>query len=131
MTSDAPWPAGIPSRSALRVLLLRHHPWLASTDHGPQAVEAGECDRCGAEPRLTQTCGPSGYPYLGRACALRLGADAWCDGHAAEAQSALSWLAALDESADDVARLWWLTTGEVRFDRDLVGRWARGVLPEA
>jgi len=96
---------------------------------GPQAVEAGECDRCGAEPRLTQTCGPSAYPCLGRECALAAGEDAWCEGHAAEARAALGWLAALDADADDVARLWWLTTGEVRLNRDLVGRLVRVALP--
>jgi hypothetical protein len=129
MTTDAPWPSGIPSRRELRALLLQHHPWLASTEHGPQAVEAGECDRCGAEPRLTQTCGPSAYPCLGRECALAAGEDAWCEGHAAEARAALGWLAALDADADDVTRLWWLTTGEVRLNRDLVGRLVRVALP--
>jgi hypothetical protein len=129
MSTVAPWPTGIPSRADLRVLLLGRHVWLASTDHGPQAVEAGECDRCGAEPRLTQTCGPSAYPYLGRRCALELGEDAWCEGHAADAQEALRWLSALDDDADDIARLWWLTTGEVRLDRNLVTRWVRAALP--
>lgn len=129
MNAVRPWPAGIPPRAELRAVLLAHYPWLASPDLGPQAVEAGECDRCGAEPRLVGVCGPSAYRYLGRSCALELGAEAWCDGHAAEAETLLGQLASLDVSADDVARLWWLTTGEVRVDRELAARWVRAALP--
>lgn len=130
MTTAAPWPPGIPTRAEIRRLLLRHYGWLAGPDVGPQAVEAGECDRCGAEPRLVETCGPSAHRYLGRRCAGELGTEAWCDGHAADAEAALTQLAALDAGADDVARLWWLATGEVRADRELVARWVRAALPQ-
>jgi len=57
---------------------------------------------------------------LGRRCATALGADAWCDGHRQEAAEALAWLSMLPAEADDVARLWWVATGEVRLDPALV-----------
>lgn len=78
--------------------------------YGPRHVEAGECERCGEEARLVDTCGP-GPRYLGRRCAAE---EDWCDGHGEEATEALRWLAALPPEADDVARLWWVATGEVR-----------------
>lgn len=103
-------------KPALRQVLRARYPWLAATDRGPQAVEAGECDRCGAEARLVATCGPIAWATLGRRCAADLGPDAWCPGHAEEAAATLAWLAALPDEADDVARLWWVATGEVRLD---------------
>lgn len=101
---------------ALRAALLERYPWLASTDVGPQAVEAGECDRCGQEARLVLTCGPSATPSLGRRCALERGTAAWCAGHEAKAEESLVWLAALPPEADVVARLWWVATGEVKLE---------------
>jgi hypothetical protein len=97
----------------LRRRLLAAHPWLGHDELGPRNVEAGECERCGDEARLVLTCGPDGA-QLGRGCAITQGPDAWCDGHQAEAAAALEWLAGLPADADDVARLWWLATGEVR-----------------
>jgi hypothetical protein len=122
-------------RPALRRALLRRYPWLADVDRGPQAVEAGECDRCGAEARLVAPCGPpppNGFGSreggavgpdwaLGRRCAEELGVDGWCDGHEQDAEVVLRWLAALPPEADDVARLWWVATGEVRLDPAIVG----------
>lgn len=101
-------------RRALRAALLATEPWLAATDLGPQAVDAGVCDRCTERPRVVPTCGPDGYPGLCAGCAEVLGADAWCDGHGAEADAALRWLAALPPYADTVVTLWWIATGEVR-----------------
>ena len=122
----APGPA---ARARLRAALLARHPWLGDADVGPRAVEAGECDRCGAEARLVETCGPGVAVALGRRCALRIGVDAWCAGHADDARAALDRLAALPAGADDAARLWWVATGEVRLDPDLPGRLARLGLP--
>src|SRR5688500_9003673 len=99
----------------LHAALRDRYPWLDGAEHGPSAVEAGECERCGAEARLVATCGP-GPVYLGRACASALGVGAWCDGHADEAAAALAWLQRLPPEADVVARLWWVSTGEVRLD---------------
>jgi hypothetical protein len=109
-------------RSVLREALLAHHPWLLHTDLGPQAVEAGECDRCGDEARLVEACGPSQHRYLGRRCAEEMGGEAWCGGHQDEAETRLAWLASLPAEADDVARLWWLATGEVSLDPELLAR---------
>lgn len=106
-------------RRGLRRALADRHPWLADTDVGPQAVEAGECDRCGVEARLVQVCGPGPWGSLGRRCAAELGSAAWCDGHVDDAQRALTVLAALPVQVDDIARLWWVATGEVRVDHDL------------
>ncbi|HVM00015.1 MAG TPA: hypothetical protein VM324_12050 [Egibacteraceae bacterium] len=114
---------------ALRQTLRARYPWLADTDRGPQAVDAGECDRCGAEARLVATCGPVAWAALGRRCARRLAAGAWCDGHADEAAGALAWLAALPDEADDVARLWWVATGEVRLSPALAAAARRLCLP--
>lgn len=94
-----PWPEGVPP-----------HPWLDDERFGPRNVNAGDCERCGAEPRLVMTCGPGSGEY-GWDCARE---DDWCDGHQDEAAEALRWLAALPEDAADVAYLWWLATGEVR-----------------
>jgi hypothetical protein len=126
----------------LRRALLGRYPWLADLDHGPQSVEAGECDGCGAEARMVAPCGPppvrSGPAAtrrgpdwaLGRRCAGELGVEGWCDGHEDEAHIALGWLAALPEEADDVARLWWVATGEVRVDPSIIGTARRLALPE-
>lgn len=102
------------ARTRLRTALRQRYPWVADTERGPAAVEAGECDHCGAEARLVMVCGPGAGQYLGRRCLQELGADAWCDGHADDAAGAMSWAAALEDEADVVARLWWVATGEVR-----------------
>lgn len=116
-------------KPALRQVLRERHPWLDATEHGPRAVDAGECDRCGAEARLVPTCGPVAWAALGRRCATALGDEAWCDGHAAQAAVTLAWLAALPGEADDVARLWWVATGEVRLDPGLLAAGRRLGLP--
>lgn len=123
----------------LRRALLARYPWLDDADHGPRSVEAGECDRCGAEARLVGPCGPPpadavrvglGPDWgLGRRCAAELGVGGWCDGHEDEALAALRWLAALPPEADDVARLWWVATGEVRVDPAILGIARRLALP--
>lgn len=107
------WPAGAPSKDELRARLRAAHPWLDDEANGPRTVDAGECDGCGSEARLVQTCGP-GAAQLGRQCARDRGVEAWCDGHHDDAVAALTWLAELPPDADDVARLWWVATGEVR-----------------
>ena len=110
----------VEQRAALRRALQQRYPWVADTDHGPAAVEAGECDGCGREARLLLTCGPGPELYLGRRCAEDRGLSAWCDGHEAEASAGLSWAAGLPSEADVVARLWWVATGEVSMDPDLI-----------
>ena len=117
--TDAPPPL---DRAALRGALREAYPWLDATDVGPRSVAAGECDRCGDEARLVATCGPVPWRALGRRCALDLGLDAWCDGHEDDARWALRWLTELPDEADDVARLWWVATGEVRLDAALLER---------
>lgn len=116
-------------RAALKQALRRRYPWLDATDYGPRGVEAGECDRCHAEARMILTCGPSTAPALGRACAAATGEEAWCAGHQQDAEAALSWLAALPPEADDVARLWWVATGEVDVDSALLDGARRLQLP--
>lgn len=125
-------------RAALRRVLRAHYPFVTATEWGPAAVAAGECDRCGEEPRMVQPCGPppDDLPApatpdwaLGRDCAAAVGPAGWCDGHTEEAEEALDWLARLPDDADDVARLWWIATGEVRPDPLLLPR-ARALLTE-
>jgi hypothetical protein len=100
----------------LRRALLEAEPWLGATDQGPQAVDAGPCDRCRDLPRLLPTCGPDGFPGVCRPCAEALGVDAWCDGHLEDAEAALAWAAALPAHWDLAVTLWWVATGEVRLD---------------
>jgi hypothetical protein len=109
-------------KTVLMAALRAHYPWLDRADVGPRAVEAGECDRCGHEARLAETCGPSPHRYIGRLCAARLGHEAWCEGHRERAEEHLRWLAELPPEADDVARLWWIATGEIRLDPGVVSR---------
>lgn len=108
------------TRAALRTALTSRYPWLSDRRCGPGAVEAGECDRCGAEARLIATCGPGHEQYLGRRCLFASGEDAFCDGHGAQARAAVGWVRTLPEEADVVARLWWVATGEVRLPADEV-----------
>lgn len=103
-------------RRALRVALIAAYPWLTATDVGPQAVEAGECERCARRPRVVSTCGPIAWTALCPDCARELGDDAWCDGHRAEGQAALAWAAALPAEWETVVRLWWVATGETQAD---------------
>lgn len=90
------------------------YPWVDLTDRGPRSVEAGECDRCGAEPRLLATCGPVSWTALCRSCALELGHVAWCEGHADVAAGLLAWARGLPAEWPTVCRVWWVATGEVR-----------------
>jgi hypothetical protein len=117
-------------RRALRAALIARYGWIDHDDVGPRAVEAGECDRCGREPRMVTTCGPTRWSGLGRACALDVGQPAWCDGHADQAAGWLAQLAALPDEADVVARLWWVATGEVRLDPAAVDPLLRTALPD-
>lgn len=117
---------------------MARYPWVGGADVGPRAVEAGECDACGAEARLVAPCGPAPSSLrgrvgpdwaVGRRCLVALGDDIWCGGHADEGAGARRWAAALPPEADDVARLWWLSTGEVRIDPALLRRAADLALP--
>ena len=103
-------------RPALRAALLDAAPWLAATDHGPRAVDAGTCGRCGERPRLLPTCGPDAPEALCRDCAFELGDDAWCDGHRDDGAAARAWADALPDRWADAVMLWWVATGEVRWD---------------
>lgn len=118
-------------RRELRAALLGRHPWIAHDDIGPRTVDAGECDRCGAEARMVTICGPSAWEGIGRRCASAVGTRAWCDGHAEQARTWLAVLAALPPEADAVARLWWVATGEVRLDPAAVGHLMHTALPTA
>ena len=102
------------TRDRLRAALLTAAPWLAATDVGPRAVEAGRCDACDVQPRLLPTCGPGAPGSVCRDCALRLGEDGWCDGHRADGASARAWASALPERWADLVIAWWVATGEVR-----------------
>ena len=116
-------------RRGLRAALRATYPWVTETEVGPQAVEAGECDRCARRPRCVPTCGPVAWTSLCAACAVEVGDDAWCDGHRAEGQARRAWARALPPEWPTVVRLWWVATGEVRPDHTWV-RAARAEVPE-
>jgi hypothetical protein len=103
-------------RAALRRALLETAPWLAETEVGPRAVEAGRCDRCDEAPRLLPTCGPSVAGAVCRDCAEWLGDDGWCDGHVEDGRAARAWARRLPDRWADAVTLWWIATGEVRVD---------------
>lgn len=103
-------------RPALRRALLDAAPWLAATEVGPQAVDAGNCDRCGNAPRLLPTCGPAGADAVCRRCAEELGDDGWCDGHVEDGRAARDWARSLPDRWADAVTLWWIATGELRVD---------------
>lgn len=111
-----------PDRRALRSAIADAYPWVGDPELGPRAVEAGECDRCGREPRFVPTCGPVEWEALCPACASEIGAAAWCEGHRAEGRRALDAVAGLPPEWALVARLWWVATGEVRLDRLVISR---------
>lgn len=115
-------------RSSLRRALLEAEPWLRSTDRGPRTVDAGACDRCDGPPRLLPTCGPVPWEALCRPCALRVGLDAWCDGHREHGRDVLRWAVSLPAHWDVAVTLWWVATGELR-DTDLSRLRPHGELP--
>lgn len=117
-------------RRQLRAALLARYPWIDHGEVGPMAVEAGECDRCGAEARLVSTCGPTRWAGLGRRCVTAVGAHAWCDGHAEDAVLLLEQVTRLPAEVDVVARLWWVATGEVRMDASAVAPLVALALPD-
>lgn len=103
-------------RPALLRALLDAAPWLAATEVGPQAVDAGNCDRCGTAPRLLPTCGPAGADAVCRRCAEELGDDGWCDGHVDDGRAARDWARRLPDRWAEAVSLWWVATGELRVD---------------
>lgn len=116
-------------RPALRRALLDAAPWLAATDVGPQAVTAGNCDRCGEQPRLLPTCGPAPYEALCGGCAEEEGDDAWCEGHRLDGRSARTWAEGLPDGWADLVVLWWVATGEIRLADAPGGQPDRSQLP--
>lgn len=100
-------------RRQLRSTLSDEAPWLTNPEAGPQAVDAGQCDRCGDNPRALPTCGPVQWRALCRACGLEVGSAAWCDGHADRADQLLAWASDLPPWWGDAVILWWVATGEV------------------
>lgn len=105
-------------RQELRTALCASYPWVADTDVGPTAVEAGECDRCARRPRCVPTCGPVAWRALCATCAVEVGDDGWCDGHRDEGAAHRAWARRLPPTWPTVVRLWWVATGEVRVDDD-------------
>lgn len=103
-------------RRELRAVLRRAHPWVADPEVGPSSVEAGECDRCARRPRCVPTCGPVPWTALCRDCAIEVGDDGWCDGHAEDGARYRRWAADLPDQWATLTRLWWVATGEVRAD---------------
>jgi hypothetical protein len=101
-------------RRQLHSALLVAAPWLAATELGPQAVDAGRCDACDERPRLLPTCGTAGAAALCRDCAFAAGDDGWCSGHRDDGREARRWAAALPDRWADIVLLWWIATGEVR-----------------
>ena len=100
-------------RRALGAALVAEAPWVEATELGPRAVAAGQCDRCGARPRLLPTCGPTSWLALCRECGLEVGTEGWCEGHRDDAEDALRWARDLPVWWGDAVVLAWVASGEV------------------
>lgn len=107
-------------RRALRAALGIRAPWTAAPDTGPAAVDAGECDRCGLQPRWVATCGAQSWARICRDCVLTLGTTAFCDGHHDDAVAHLEAAARLPDDWATITRLAWVATGEVTPDDDWI-----------
>lgn len=103
-------------RRALLAVLVEAHPWLADGDLGPTAVDAGPCDRCGDAPRLVSPCGPVPWRGLCPDCLVAVGREAFCVGHADEADDLVARARALPATWATLVRLAWVARGEVRAD---------------
>lgn len=103
-------------RRRLRDALRQAYPWVADTEVGPAAVEAGECGRCTRRPRCVPTCGPVAWAALCATCAVEVGDDAWCEGHRESGAAHRARARQLPAAWPTVVRLWWVATGEVRVD---------------
>lgn len=107
-------------RRTLRRVVAEMAPWTTDPDTGPAAVDAGECDRCGADPRWVTTCGAQPWPAICRDCLLELGPEAFCDGHREEALGHVAAARALPDDWATITRLAWIASGEVRAGDDWV-----------
>ena len=112
-------PTTADERRALSAALVAVAPWTADTEAGPRAVDAGQCDRCGDQPRLLPTCGPVGWRALCRDCALAVDVDGWCEGHLDDAERLLAWAEQLPAWWGDAVVLAWVASGEVAWDATL------------
>lgn len=107
-------------KPALRGVLEKLAPWTVDPSFGPAAVDAGECDRCGLQPRLVQTCGAQPWARVCRDCLLELGTDLFCAGHRDDGREYLARARALPDDWATITRLAWISTGEVHADPDWV-----------
>lgn len=107
-------------RRTLRRVVAEMAPWTTDPATGPAAVDAGECDRCGADPRWVTTCGAQPWPAICRDCLLELGTEAFCDGHREDALEHVAAARALPEDWATITRLAWIASGEVRAGDDWV-----------
>ncbi len=107
-------------RRQLRHVLAEVAPWTTDPETGPAAVDAGECDRCGDQPRWVATCGAQPWPAICRDCLLELGTEAFCDGHRRDALDHVAAARALPDEWATITRLAWIASGEVRAGDDWV-----------
>lgn len=103
-------------RRDLAAALATVAPWIDDPDVGPRAVDAGECDRCGHQPRWVQTCGAQAWRAVCRDCLIELRQDLFCTGHASMAADAVRKARRLPEDWATLTRLAWIATGEVHPD---------------
>ncbi len=107
-------------RRRLRAALAEVAPWTTNPDFGPVAVDAGECDRCGRQPRWVATCGAQPWATVCRDCILELGTTAFCDGHHDDAVAHLAAARRMPADWATITRLAWVATGEVTVDDDWI-----------
>lgn len=107
-------------RRALGAALATAAPWTRDAAFGPATVDAGDCDRCGRQPRLVATCGPQPWRLLCRDCLLDAGSAAFCDGHRDTATAAIAFATSLPADWATLTRLAWIATGELRADPDFL-----------
>lgn len=105
-------------RRQLRRVVAEVAPWTTDPDTGPAAVDAGECDRCGDQPRWVVTCGAQPWRQICRDCVLELGTTAFCDGHRDDALAHIATARAMPDDWATITRLAWVARGEVQADDD-------------
>lgn len=107
----------VTKRRALKQFLADVVPWLHDVVVGPTTVDAGVCGNCGVLPGIIPVCGPVSFQAVCASCVTD--SALFCDGHADVARYAATFSAALPANWAEIVVLWWVATGELKYDGPL------------